>query len=285
MIKSLLYYIALLLFVIYNCNTPLNSIKSFIPVSIGKYLLSFPAFIIVTTILVVYPILTGKELFTFDVDSLNTNIFSLDDANSVNKSAIVIDDSGEIILEKSSDVNKSFSDLITSLKADLARLNSKINNNSNILKTQTENFVNKTNQSLNDINTQFAGSATAYSAITPRRISGGNVECISDSGNPREVQKQDSKMCKRIFHTSDTWKNSFIENHHEIRHCVGFHGAAWLTFSKTNAGSGQYACIPFSMDNNDPPRRVPSTIFESALQRGRASVDDVSLNFTGLQVD
>lgn len=122
MIKSLLYYVALLLFVIYNCNTPVSSLRSFIPTSVGKYLLGFPAFIVVTTILVVYPILTGKEFSIFKTETTSTNIFQPDGTDSTNRATVVIDDSGEIILEKSSDVNQKFANLVQDLKSDVNKI-------------------------------------------------------------------------------------------------------------------------------------------------------------------
>ena len=272
MIKSLLYYIALLLFVIYNCNTPLNYIKSFIPPSVGKYLLGFPAFIVVTTILVVYPILSGKELLTFDTDSSMTNIFRPDTTDSVNRSAIVIDDSGEIILEKSSDVNKNFSDLVTSLRADLAKLNSKVNNNTNILKTQIQNFTDKTNSNFGSINEHFSGAANWTSAITPAPVPPDEVECRG--GNPAE-NRLDTKMCKRKKITGgDAYKDKITSDWHGMNRCPDFYGAAWLTPNRNDFNQGHYACI-----------RNHGVKFKNAELRYKANTDFISLDFNNLQTN
>lgn len=157
MIKSLLYYIALLLFVIYNCNTPVSSLRSFIPPSVGKYLLGFPAFIVVTTILVVYPILTGKEFNLFKTETTSTNIFQPDTADSVNRATVVIDDSGEIVLEKSSDVNQKFSNLVSSLKNDLNQVKEDNNKIHEALKNTNNRIIEVNKLSLNN-DSQFANS-------------------------------------------------------------------------------------------------------------------------------
>ena len=166
MIKSLLYYIALLLFVIYNCNTPVSSLRSFIPPSVGKYLLGFPAFIIVTTILVVYPILTGKEFNLFKTETTSTNIFQPDTADSVNRATVVIDDSGEIVLEKSSDVNQKFSSLVQDLRADVNKLGAGLKEtNDRMLKLKDLSFSSDlgvmstlTNQGVTEVNPLSCGN-------------------------------------------------------------------------------------------------------------------------------
>ena len=269
MIKSLLYYIALLLFVIYNCNTPLNYVKSLIPPSVGKYLLGFPAFIVVTTILVVYPILTGKELLTFDTDSTMTNIFRPDTADSVNRATVVIDDSGEIVLEKSTDVNKNFTDLITSLRADLNAINSKVNNNTNILKTQLEALVDNTKSNIDSLNGHFAGAADATSAITPAPLpTNHGITCGSGS----EAQNRKStRMCKRKKQ-GDSWKNEITTWWNPASCGDDTEGVALLTGDKNNANSGHYQCI-----------RSHGLKFISAEKRGSATYTNATVDFAGLQ--